>query len=143
MGGRFLRDNRRWKWVVLATIWTLAILALCWLPMPFFSMGGVGERAERIPNIDKVIHAGIFAIFGLLWIKALPVKRRLVIVLLAGVVLAASTEIVQSLPLLNREGDPRDAAADIAGVIGACVFAYIFLRGRETSAALPEPMAGA
>ena len=138
-----MRDNRRRTWVALATIWTLMILALCWLPMPFFSMGGVGERAEGIPNIDKVIHAGIFAIFGLLWLQAISGKKRFGVVLLAGVALAACTEIVQSLPLLDREGDVVDAASDIAGVLAACAFVYVFLRGGETSAALPEPAAGA
>jgi len=143
MGDRDLRDNRRRKWVALATIWTLLILALCWLPMPFFSMGGVGERAEHIPNIDKVIHAGIFAVFGLLWLRAIPGRKRYLIVLLAGLGLASITEIVQSLPLLDRQGDIVDGASDFAGVCVACLIDLALLGESEVDAALPKTVADA
>jgi len=140
-----LRDNQRRKWIALATLWTLVILALCWLPMPMFSAGEVGSRAKRIPNIDKVIHAGIFAIFGLLWLRALPGRSRYVLVLLAGITLAAITEIVQSLPLLDRDGDIVDASSDFAGVCLACLIDYVhgLLKGSESGAALSETTAGA
>lgn len=134
MGG-----NRRWKWVALATIWTLAIMALCWLPMPIFANSDVGRRAGKIPNIDKLIHAGIFAVFALLWLRAIPGKRRFVTVCLAGAALAAVTEIVQSLPVLDRDGDVVDAAADMAGVLAACVLTYPLVRRAEAGATAPEP----
>lgn len=137
-----LIDNRRRKWVALATIWTLAILALCWLPMPMFTGSEVGQRAQRIANIDKFIHAGVFAVFGLLWLRAIP-RRRYVLILVAGLGLAAVTEIVQSLPLLNREGDVTDAAADFAGVCLACLIDYAFLKGSGLASRLFKPAADA
>lgn len=137
-----LLDNRRRKWVALATIWTLAILALCWLPMPMFTGNEVGQRAQRVANIDKFIHAGIFAVFGLLWLRAIP-RRRYVLVLFAGLALAAITEIVQSLPLLDRDGDVADAAADFAGVCLACLIDYAFLKGSEMATKLFNPAADA
>lgn len=138
-----MKENQRGKWIALATIWTLAILALCWLPMPMFSMGGVGDRAGRIPNIDKAIHAGIFAVFGLLWLRAIPGRRRYALVLLAGIGLAAITEYVQSLPLLDRDGDVVDAVSDIAGVCLACLMDYVLLKASGTRARLSETTAGA
>lgn len=136
-----MNDNRRRKWVALATLWTLMILALCWLPLPMITSSGVGQRAQKIANIDKFVHAGIFAVFGLLWLRAMP--RRYVLVLLIGLALAAISEIGQSLPLLDREGDVADAAADFAGVCLACLIDYAFVKVIAFATRLSEAPADA
>ena len=46
-----------------------------------------------------------------------PARVKYLWVLLAGTALAAITEIVQNLPIINREGEFEDFLADFAGVL--------------------------
>ena len=59
---------------------------------------------------------------------------------ISNVALAAITEIGQSLPILDRDGDIVDAASDLAGVLAACALVYgcLALWGRMAGAALPR-----
>jgi hypothetical protein len=87
------------------------LLGLYW-PQPV-SGGGL------FPNVDKVVHVGIFAAAAVtgVWVR-LPV-RWLVALL---VVHAVASEFVQHWLLPNRSGDPVDAVADMVGVgLGAMV----------------------
>ena len=57
-------------------------------------------------------------VFSVLWLRTRPAgKRRYLWILLAGTALAAITEIVQNLPIINREGEFEDFLADFAGVL--------------------------
>lgn len=106
-----------------AVFWTLLILAVCWLPLPMFPLGDGGEHPKRFPHLDKVFHAGIFAVFALLWLRASSARIRFVAVVLAGIALAAITEYGQSLPIVGRDGDVADGMSDVLGVLLACPLA--------------------
>jgi hypothetical protein len=106
----------RW-WLAAAVFWTLAIMAVCWLPLPMFPGGGGGEHPRLIPHFDKIVHASIFAVFGVLWLRVIPGKWRFPVVVLAGAALAAVTEAGQNLPIVGRDGEWADGLADIAGVL--------------------------
>jgi len=61
---------RRFR-TAIAVLWTLAIAILCWMPREV-----VAEIEDRswwfqIHRVDKLIHAGIFVVFAVLWIRAL------------------------------------------------------------------------
>ena len=104
--------------VVVAVLWTIVILVLCWIPQTLLP---VNERTPSLTqelHLDKFVHAGIFTVFTVLWLQTQPAgKTRYLWILLAGTALAAVTEIMQNLPIINREGEFEDAMADFAGVL--------------------------
>jgi hypothetical protein len=104
--------------VVVAVLWTIVILVLCWTPQALLPEYAGPESLTQELHLDKFVHAGIFTIFTVLWLRTRPAgKTRYLWVLLAGTALAAITEIVQNLPIINREGEFQDAMADFAGVL--------------------------
>ena len=110
-----------------AVLWTIVILVLCWTPQIWLPVTeGPGSWAHFL-RLDKVVHAGIFAVFAVLWLRALPAgSNRFLWVGLAGAALAAITEIVQNVPIINREGEFQDAVTDVVGVlIGFLFFPWI------------------
>lgn len=69
--------------------------------------------AELFPNVDKVVHVGVFVAVAWTGVHARVPRRWLVPVL---VVHAVSSEVVQHWLLPARSGDPRDAVADLLGI---------------------------
>jgi VanZ family protein len=121
--------------VVVAVLWTIMILVLCWTPQNLLP---VNERTESLTqklHLDKFVHAGIFTVFTVLWLRTRPAgKTRYLWILLAGTALAAITEVVQNLPYINREGEFEDAMADFAGVLfGFPLFHWIEQKLRESN----------
>jgi hypothetical protein len=101
----------------LAWSWTFAILVLCWIPR-FYLTGE--ERIPKpffVPNFDKLVHLGIFAIFSFLWMRVGSSRNRAWWVLIAGVALAVITELGQEVPIVNRDCNLADGFADSVGVI--------------------------
>jgi hypothetical protein len=117
----------------VAVLWTIVILVLCWTPQILLP---VNERTASLTqqlHLDKFVHAGIFTVFTVLWLRTRPAgKTRYLWILLAGTALAAITEVVQNLPIINREGQFEDALADFAGVLfGFPLFHWIAQKLRE------------
>ncbi len=104
--------------VVAAVLWTLIILVLCWTPQVYLPVSeGEGSLTHQL-HLDKFVHAGIFSLFAILWLRTRYSGKPLYFwVLLAGTALAAITEIVQNLPIINREGEFEDFLADFAGLL--------------------------
>jgi hypothetical protein len=130
-----------------AVFWTLIILILCWTPQIYLPVVEGPESWKIRLHLDKVVHVGIFAVFSVLWLRALPAARKTYLwVGLSGLALAALTESVQNLPIIQREGEVQDAAADFAGVLlGFPAFLWMenslkqWSAGRSTVAA-PVPL---
>jgi VanZ family protein len=97
--------------------WALVIMALCWLPHGVVRKVENGSSWFEIANLDKAVHAGIFAVFGVLCLRALAGPKRAIQVVLLGLALAALTELVQELPLIGRDAGFDDVFADLVGVI--------------------------
>jgi VanZ family protein len=79
------------------------------------------------PGVDKVIHAGLFALLALTgrWAGARPWPLAVVLVLYAGV-----SEVVQEVTPLNRTGSVADWLADAAGLLlGLAAWAPLLRRG--------------
>lgn len=115
-------------WLAAALFWTFLIMAVCWLPLPMFPMGTGGEHPRAFPHLDKVVHASIFAVFGLLWLGAIPGRHRFLVVMAAGMALAVITEFGQSLPIVGRDGDVSDGVCDVIGVFLAYPLALMLFR---------------
>jgi VanZ family protein len=113
--------------LVSALLWTVIILVLCWTPQIYLPVDERPDSWKIILHLDKVVHLGIFAVFSVLWLRALPGgKRRFFVVAIAGLVLAVVTEVVQNVPIIQREGEVQDAVADFSGVLlGFPLFLWI------------------
>jgi hypothetical protein len=101
----------------MAVLWTLAILGVCWLPGNWLVEVEEGSSFFKIPDLDKVIHWGIFAGFSILWLRVGASRRRYTWIVLAGFALSAITEIVQNLPVIGRDGEMADFWTDLLGVV--------------------------
>ena len=126
---------------LLASCWTLVILALCWLPRSMMPANEGAARPFFIPHFDKLIHAGIFAIFGLLWMRVGDSPRRGRWVLGAGIALAALSELGQELPIVNRDAGLADGLADGLGVV-AGILGYEVARRRLANRPAPTEVLG-
>jgi len=120
--------HRRALWIVrftTAVLWTLVILTMCWLPGELVREVEGESSVFRIPHLDKLIHWGIFAGFAVLWLRVGESRRRYAWVVLAGVGVAALTEVVQALvPAIHRDGEIGDFLIDGLGVITGIAVAH-------------------
>ncbi len=124
-----------------AILWTLAILTVCWMPMSkLVEDDGSRSWMFTIPYFDKLVHFGIFMIFAILWFLASDRSRPWRRIFTAGILLAAITEIVQTLPVIGRQADLDDAACDLLGVAAGILFIGWFLAylGRQQTPALAQ-----
>ena len=126
----------------LAGSWTLLILVLCWLPRFLMPVRETGPRPFFVPNFDKLVHLGIFAVFAFLWMRVGPPIGKAGRVFLAGLALAVISELGQEVPIVGRDANVFDALADAAGV-GLGLLAYSWLARFATTPRLatsdPEP----
>jgi len=74
-----------------------------------------------VPGLDKLVHVVVFALVVATGLRA-GVARWLV--LLASVVQAPVSELLQEAVLSNRSGDPLDVVADLLG----CVVGWVVVR---------------
>jgi VanZ family protein len=101
-------------------------MALCWLSPRWVHKVERSSSWFEIPNLDKIVHWGIFCAFALLWLRVSGSRRRYCFVALGGLALAAITELVQNLPIVNRNGSVADALADFIGVlIGLAIASWV------------------
>jgi hypothetical protein len=64
-----LRSAVRSVRLAAAVIWTVLILVLCWLPAEIVHEVEGESPWLRIPNLDKVVHCGIFVVLSILWLR--------------------------------------------------------------------------
>jgi VanZ like family len=102
--------------ILMAVGWTLVILVLCWTPGAIVNELEQGSPWLQIPDLDKVIHWGIFTIFTLLWLRTGTSPRRYLWVGLAGLALAVITEVGQNILPVGRDGEVGDTITDLIGV---------------------------
>jgi hypothetical protein len=110
----------------LAALWTLVIMALCWMPRYIVQEVERGSSFFEIPNFDKLVHWGIFVVFSLLWLRTSTARWRYAWVALGGLAVAGITELVQNVPAIGRDASVADAATDLVGVaIGLAVARWV------------------
>ncbi|KAB7732679.1 VanZ family protein [Rudanella paleaurantiibacter] len=89
----------------LAVGWTIAIFVACSLP---------GNGKVNLTNSDKWNHAGVFFVFGILWVN---LGRRPGLVILAGIAYGMLIEVWQGIMPIGRTFDWYDGLADAVGVV--------------------------
>lgn len=117
---------KRYRFYIPALLWTGVILLMCLMP----SYDVPATPLFNIPYFDKMVHAGIFAVFVFLWCYGLwRSGRRQMLVYLAGTILAAVLlglviECLQKMLVsLHRDFEWLDWLADSAGAFfGGAVF---------------------
>jgi hypothetical protein len=102
--------------IAMAAAWTLVIFALCWMPGKWVQEVEGGSPWLQMPNLDKVIHWGIFVLFTVLWLRTGTSRRRYAWVVLGGLAVAALTEVGQIYLPVGRDGQVGDAITDLIGV---------------------------
>lgn len=131
---------RFFRYYFPAIIWTAVILLLTLMP----SSDIPNTFLSKIPNFDKLVHAGIFALFVILWYASLykyftrkypdnlhekfhPVTT-LAYIILAAVVLGILIEITQKVwTSIHRDFDWFDWLADCIGAFfGGAITNEIF-----------------
>jgi VanZ family protein len=120
----------------LAWAWMAFILFLCWIPRFYLGPEEGSGKPFFVPNFDKLVHLGIFAVFGFLWMRVGSSSRRGWWVFLAGVALAIITELGQELEIVHRDASVADGLADSVGVVVGLV-GYVLVRKLQERRAAP------
>ncbi len=122
--------RRAWRWPLL---WAMFILLLCLMPgaaLPTWHWADLF-------SVDKLVHAGLFAVLAVLAFRALPHRSPVIVAVTAlfCVAYGGALELMQQLPVLGRRGDWNDF---LANGIGVCLgWAWQWLpwgKGRPISA---------
>jgi hypothetical protein len=103
--------------LTMAIGWTLVIMILCWIPNIVIHRFEGNGTFFQVPNVDKLVHSGIFIVFAVLWLRALSGSRRMYVVGISGILLAILTEAVQEVPMIGRDATLGDVVADSVGVL--------------------------
>jgi hypothetical protein len=112
--------------IAMAALWTLVICFLCWMPGRWVQEVGKGSPWFEIPDLDKVVHWGIFVLFTVLWLRTSTSRWRYAWVALGGLAMASITELVQLIPAVGRDAEVADGITDLIGVaIGLGVARWI------------------
>ncbi|WP_329474483.1 VanZ family protein [Kribbella sp. NBC_01484] len=105
--------------------WRIGFVAACVLQL--YGVYAPREAGPHvgIPQVDKIAHFLLFASVAFLGLKVGVQARWLLAALVANAIVS---EIVQHYLLPQRDGDPFDAIADLAGVAFGAWLAFRVLR---------------
>lgn len=110
----------------LAQGWALLILVLTLLPPP--EVPGAGWLSRY--HLDKVVHAGLFAVLCVLLVQALDDARghvwrpyrSTILGFVLSVLYGGLTELLQGTATIGRSADIWDLVADAAGALLGTVY---------------------
>ena len=132
----------QYQW--LAVLWTAAILG--GLSLPPSSLSPV----QTLLSFDKLIHAVLFGVFGLLWMRVLcppdaagaALRRRGGQLFAAGGLFAGGTEVYQHVIPVRRMSDPYDALADAVGLLIGILLYGLLVRYGDTESSTASASRG-
>ncbi|MBP7933335.1 MAG: VanZ family protein [Phycisphaerae bacterium] len=111
--------------------WVLMFCATHWPDVDRFRP----ESGWPFPEFDRLVHFGLYAVWGLLWWMIFLVSRRAVSrwvigwVLAGGVVWAAFDECTQAV--VGRTPDVIDFVCDVGGLLASLVVFRLYWRFRS------------
>ena len=112
---QFIQLMASQKW--MGWFWSFLILIACTWP-------GKDIPSAPVAGFDKVVHAGLFMGWAILFLCAYPSKMKPIIV--SGIIYGMLLEIYQQLLPFDRTFDWWDALADAVGVIlGWAIYRYV------------------
>jgi len=111
------------RWIVIALLSTLVVLALTHIPQEAL------PRMFRNTLADKIQHFGAYGLVAAFLILSLrrPVRLWLLLAVLSGLALVGALDEVTQ-PLVHRHASIIDYAADLVGIAVAC--SIFLIRGR-------------
>jgi hypothetical protein len=119
---------------LVAVAWTVLLLSACLAPKQLVPDERAFTARRHLPPLDLAVHLALFAGFTASWLRVGRSPRRWLAIAAAGLFLAVATELAQGLPIINRDPNLLDAAADIAGVLVGLIGMASLLRLRGRSA---------
>lgn len=108
------------------TIWVIIMLYLLFTP----ASGLPKTKLINIPHSDKIIHAGMFAIFVIVFLYDsykinANLYRRTIFFLFVCIVFGIFTEYIQYMYIEGRYGNIYDTIADFTGSIIGVTFFFL------------------
>jgi VanZ family protein len=130
---RFLK--KYFHHILFSISWSVIILILLALPGSMLPE----ENAIKIPNLDKLVHIGLFGGFVLLWsiyfsVKEFSQKKLLIIffrIFIIGCIYGGAMEFVQKYFIPSRDFEIGDILADVAGAAIAYGISNIYLSSEK------------
>lgn len=110
----------RYPWLWRLAGWLLIVAVVAGSLMP-------GHSIPRIVAQDKVLHAGTYFLL-MIWFAGLYPRSRHGWIALGLMALGVGLDMLQGLTS-TRSFDPRDIAANAAGILAAFVLSYHLLEG--------------
>lgn len=116
--------------LLLAAVWSMAVFMVTLMPSNHIPE----SQLLKIPFIDKAIHLFLFIVLTLFWSVTFYFQKNfsplhkyaVMFAVLTGIILGATTEILQTTLPVNRHGNVTDFACNIIGtVFGAMLFVYV------------------
>jgi hypothetical protein len=104
------------KWI--AATWTFLILAACTWP-------GKDIPAAPVVGFDKIVHAGLFMVWSILWLSVY--SKKIALIIFIGIIYGITLEFYQQLLPFDRTFDWWDAVADAGGVVLGYGFKQLIL----------------
>jgi VanZ family protein len=102
--------------------WSLAMLVVHFIPRAQIEATRVSRNLAHTSGADKLVHAGMFALFLVLWSRAGGFRPSAVAA--AGLAYGAALEFLQDRLVQGRSGSLEDLAADALGlIVGLAVLA--------------------
>lgn len=118
----------------ISNYWRLALWIVIMCYLLFIPASQIpGKAFLNIPNLDKIVHFGMFFILCLLLFR--PVKQFTPNFYfwtpLLALVLAVSLEFLQEHITASRSSDAFDLLANSAGLAFAAIFYRLFINGKK------------
>jgi VanZ family protein len=80
-------------------------------------VAGTTEPVRGRVFLDKLTHAALFGVLGLLWARGYPGRAAAALVAAGGVGFGVLMELFQDRFVPGRSGSPEDVAADAVGLV--------------------------
>ncbi|MFT6807031.1 MAG: VanZ family protein [Saprospiraceae bacterium] len=118
--------QKKYSWSYISVLWLVVILILLFISSEDIEI----KQPELFPHADKLVHAGLFAIWAYCLCRASLQQFHFIkyVPISVGIIsIGILTEILQGMTTY-RTSDPWDVIADIVGGLVILMFFRFFLK---------------